>query len=391
MTAHVIDREDPLLDAADPCGRGPAAHRGVGPDARARSGGSGSSSSCTSSTSPSRPDARAGSEVLDLVAGLPALPAHSRVTLEPGGQIELSTPPGADVVAAVSALRADRAVLRESLLARGYGAAPLGTDPARPVSRINPGARYAAMERHFDALGCAAPGMEMMTATAALQLNLDAGPATGWEQRLGLVRALVPVLVACSSTSPYLSSQASGWHSMRQGIWRGIDHGRSDPIQPGEPTLAWADYALDAPVMLVREDSGAGPGQRLTPVTRRVSFAEWLRGAGPVERRPGTDDLDYHLTTLFPPVRPRGYLEIRCLDALPDRWWPGIAALVDDARRRPPGRRRGHGAVRSGRRLLARGRARRPGRSRRTPGRGRVRRARRSLRPRARWPTRSRC
>ena len=54
-------------------------------------------------------------------------------------------------------------------------------------------------------------------------------------------------------------------------------------------------------------------------------------------------DLDYHLTTLFPPVRPRGYVEIRCLDALPDRWWPALAALtatlVDDPRGRRRGRR----------------------------------------------------
>ena len=53
--------------------------------------------------------------------------------------------------------------------------------------------------------------------------------------------------------------------------------------------------------------------------------------------RPTVADLDYHLTTLFPPVRPRGYLEIRCIDALPDRWWPALAALtvtlVDDPSR----------------------------------------------------------
>ncbi len=74
--------------------------------------------------------------------------------------------------------------------------------------------------------------------------------------------------------------------------------------------------------MLVRD------GDSTTPVTRRVSFVDWLRGAGPVERAATTADLDYHLTTLFPPVRPRGYIEIRCLDALPDRWWPALVTLV---------------------------------------------------------------
>jgi glutamate--cysteine ligase len=261
-------------------------------------------------------------EATRLADGIGPLPASSLVTLEPGGQIELSTPPGDDVVSAVAALQADRDVLRARLGEQGFGAAPLGADLARPVARINPGPRYLAMEQHFDALGCAGAGKEMMTATAALQVNLDAGPAAGWSERLSLIRTLVPMLVAASSTSPYLGGHTSGWHSMRQGTWQGIDHGRSDPVPEGEPTEAWAAYALNAPVMLV--DSGG----QLRPVTSRVSFADWLGGRAPFGRRPTMSDLDYHLTTLFPPVRPRGYVEIRCLDALPDRWWPAVAALV---------------------------------------------------------------
>jgi glutamate--cysteine ligase len=261
-------------------------------------------------------------EATRLADSIGTLPSSSLVTLEPGGQIELSTPPGDDVVAAVAALRADREVLRARLGEQGFGAAPLGADLARPVARINPGARYHAMEMHFDALGYAGAGKQMMTATAALQVNLDAGPAAGWADRLSLIRALVPMLVAASSTSPYLGGHTSGWHSMRQGTWQGIDHGRSDPVPAGEPTEAWATYALHAPVMLV--DSGG----QLRPVTSRVSFADWLGGQAPFGRRPTMADLDYHLTTLFPPVRPRGYVEIRCVDALPDRWWPALASLV---------------------------------------------------------------
>ncbi|MEO7352257.1 MAG: ergothioneine biosynthesis glutamate--cysteine ligase EgtA, partial [Marmoricola sp.] len=264
----------------------------------------------------------------ELAAGTGPLPSGSLVTLEPGGQIELSTPPAEGVAAAVYAMRGDRQVLREQLLGAGFGAAPLGSDLARPVARINPSPRYLAMEQHFDALGCAGSGREMMSATAALQVNLDAGPASGWHDRLALVRAMVPMLVAASSTSPYLGGTSSGWHSMRQGTWQGIDHGRSDPMPDGEPTAAWAHYALNASVMLFRDDD------ELRPVTERVSFGAWLRGEALIGRRPTIADLDYHLTTLFPPVRPRGYVEIRCLDAMPDRWWPAVAALtatlVDD-------------------------------------------------------------
>jgi glutamate--cysteine ligase len=111
---------------------------------------------------------------------------------------------------------------------------------------------------------------------------------------------------------------------MRQAAWRGIDHRRSGPVPDGEPTEAWASYALDAPVMLDRLS--------MRPVTTRTSFRAWLRGetADPqlAARRPEQADLRYHLSTLFPPVRPRGYVEIRCIDALPDRWWPALAALT---------------------------------------------------------------
>ena len=257
-----------------------------------------------------------------LVTGLPPMPAGSTVTLEPGGQVELSTPPMPDVVAAVAALRADRAALAAGLVAAGFGAAALGTDPAREPGRINPHPRYAAMERHFEAVGCPGPGRTMMTATAALQVNLDAGPAEGWSRRLDLLHSLVPVLVALSATSAYLAGRATGWHSARQQVWSGIDRGRAGALPPGPPAERWADYALAAPVMMVRD------GGRLVAVTSRLSFAEWLRHPASLGRPATAADLDHHLTTLFPPVRPRGYVEIRCLDALPDRWWPALAALT---------------------------------------------------------------
>ncbi|MBA2463370.1 MAG: ergothioneine biosynthesis glutamate--cysteine ligase EgtA [Nocardioidaceae bacterium] len=266
--------------------------------------------------------------VQSLLADLPEMPTGSSVTLEPGGQIELSTPPHPDLVACVTALRADREALRGALATAGFGAAPLGADPARPVRRTNPHQRYAAMEQHFEALGYPGPGRAMMSATAALQINVDAGPATGWSGRLAHLRALVPMLIAASATSPYLGGRSSGWHSMRQETWHGIDPGRSDPISSGDPAEAWADYALHAPVMLVAEH------ERLIPVTQRVTFGAWLRTPQLIGRAATRQDLDYHLTTLFPPVRPRGYVEIRCVDALPDRWWPAMAAvavtLIDD-------------------------------------------------------------
>lgn len=261
----------------------------------------------------------------DLRSGLPTMPGGSLVTIEPGGQLELSTPPAAGVADAIAALRADRAVLAGAARAVGLGLVSVGADPARTVCRLNPVDRYAAMEAHFDAAGFGTPGRAMMTATAALQVNIDAGPRQGWARRLRRLDALGPVLVALSACSPWLGGRSSGWASMRQQVWGNIDQARCGPLHPGaDPAQAWASYALAAPVMLVRDpDTGAA-----TPVTGRVPFADWVAGVPALPRRPTFEDLDYHLSTLFPPVRPRGFLEIRCLDAVPDRWWPALAAVV---------------------------------------------------------------
>ncbi|MGY1689047.1 ergothioneine biosynthesis glutamate--cysteine ligase EgtA [Geodermatophilus sp. SYSU D01105] len=270
--------------------------------------------------------------VRGVVDALPALPGGSRVTLEPGGQVELSGPPLPDVAGAVAALRADRAVLAAALAADGLGSAPVGADPLRPPRRVSPVPRYAAMEEHFAAVGCAAAGTAMMSGTASLQVNLEAGPRGRWSRRVALAHQIGPVLVAVSACSPLAAGRSTGWVSHRQRVWGEIDQARCGPLLGGaDPAGEWARYALAAPVMLVRDPGSGGA----VPVRGRVPFADWVTGAAPLGgRSPTTADLDYHLTTLFPPVRPRGWLEIRYLDAAPEPWWPALAAvtttLLDD-------------------------------------------------------------
>jgi glutamate--cysteine ligase len=188
------------------------------------------------------------------------------------------------------------------------------------------------MAEHFTAVGCGAAGLAMMTSTAALQVNLDAGPPEGWSSRVALAHRLGPVLVAVSACSPLLSGEITGWRSSRQRVWGDLDQARCGPLLGGpQPAREWAAYAMAAPVMLVR-DPVSGDAE---PVRGRTPFGDWITAERPLGgRRPTPADLDYHLTTLFPPVRLRGFLEIRYLDAAPEPWWPALAAvtatLLDD-------------------------------------------------------------
>ncbi|HLR98767.1 ergothioneine biosynthesis glutamate--cysteine ligase EgtA [Mycolicibacillus parakoreensis] len=271
------------------------------------------------------------SQISAVRAGLPPLPGGSAVTVEPGGAVELSSPPLPGVCAAIEAMARDQAVLRAAFAGAGLGLVALGTDPLRPTGRINPGQRYRAMERFFAASQTGQAGAAMMTATASIQVNLDAGPAAGWAERIRLAHALGPTMVAVAANSPLLDGAFSGWVSTRQRVWSLLDAARCGPILGAagdDPRTDWARYALKAPVMLVHTPQAV-------PVTRYLPFADWVDARVLLdERRPTTTDLDYHLTTLFPPVRPRGWLEIRYLDAVPAAVWPAVVftlvTLLDD-------------------------------------------------------------
>ena len=273
-------------------------------------------------------------ELTGVIDRLPTLPGASRVTVEPGGAVELSGPPAPHAAAAITAINADQAVLRAAFARAGLGLVLLGADPLRPPARVNPGGRYRAMETFFDASNTGAAGAAMMTSTASVQINLDAGPREGWAERVRLTHALGPTMVAIAANSPLLSGRFCGWRSARQRVWSQLDSARCGPIlgaNGDDPANDWARYALKAPVMLVN-DPATGQAE---PVTRWVPFADWADGRVLLgDRRPTEADLDYHLTTLFPPVRPRRWLEIRYLDSMPAAVWPAVVftlvTLLDD-------------------------------------------------------------
>jgi glutamate--cysteine ligase len=270
-------------------------------------------------------------EIADVLEHLPELPAGSAVTVEPGGAVELSGPPAEGTLAAIDAMNRDQAVLRSAFADAGLGLVFLGADPLRPPKRINPGARYRAMEQFFGSSRSGEAGAAMMTSTASIQVNVDAGPQDRWAARVRLAHALGPMMIAVAANSPMLGGEFTGWVSTRQRVWGDMDSARCGPIlgaSGDDPGTDWARYALKAPVMLVHSPDAV-------PVTHWVPFADWVDGRVLLgDRRPTVADLEYHLTTLFPPVRPRQWLEIRYLDSVPDAFWPAVVftlvTLLDD-------------------------------------------------------------
>ena len=134
---------------------------------------------------------------------------------------------------------------------------------------------------------------------------------------------LGPVLAASFANSPLAAGTPTGRASTRLGVWSAIDPTRTASAwRCGQDCESWPAYVLEARVMLIRRSGG-----EFVAVPRNLRFGRWLAD-GHELGYPTLDDLDYHLTTLFPPVRPKGWLELRFLDALPTPWWKVAVAVV---------------------------------------------------------------
>ncbi|GIE33329.1 glutamate--cysteine ligase EgtA [Actinoplanes italicus] len=269
------------------------------------------------------------------------LPGGGTVTVEPGGQVEISSAPAGSLAELHAAVESDRLVLADVLAGSGIVLGDQGLDPYRKPRRILNTPRYAAMERAFDDAG-----HTMMGGTAGLQVCLDAGEPHQIPARWAVLHEAGPALLALFANSP-----RPGWASARTAAWHGIDARRAGPVpSSADPAVSWAHYALEAPLLCVRRENGRWD------VPPGVTMADWIEagaveggpaGSGrigtrrigprrlrppvltdPITRPPTVADLDYHLNTLFPPVRPRGYLEVRYLDTQPGEEWIAPAAVV---------------------------------------------------------------
>jgi ergothioneine biosynthesis glutamate--cysteine ligase EgtA len=281
--------------------------------------------------------------ILDRLKRPGSMPGNGLLTLEPGGQVELSTTPATNLSACITAARDDMRVLDEAFRSEGLVLTGQGLDLHRLPNRVLDLPRYAAMEEYFDRRG---PwGRVMMCSTASVQVCIDAGldngSTSGFTFRWRLLHALGPVLVAAFANSPLRRGRPTGWKCTRQLVWSRLDPYRTRAPNGAEPGRTHADgngprcdprqdmisYAMDADVLCVRRPDGEP-----WTVPTGLTFRDWLRGS--VEPGPTPDDLSYHLSTLFPPVRARGHFELRMIDAQPGDGWivpvALVSALADD-------------------------------------------------------------
>ncbi len=255
------------------------------------------------------------------------LQSGGTVTLEPGGQIEYSSPPFArPELALEDAATAERLLCEEGdrvglTFETGGFNRWLGGSPPQLVVRKP---RYLVMDRHFQNIG--PYGRMMMRQTCATQINLDFGSPEKMEARWQVANLAMPALNALFANAPH---QYNGTHfkSFRYEIWRHTDPCRTGAVPTlleADPVTCWLQLALDASVMLVPSEQ-----EGFRAPYKPVSFRGWMSGqADPADGYPDLDDWHLHLTTLFPDVRPRGFLELRLIDGLPARYRAAAVVLT---------------------------------------------------------------
>jgi len=236
------------------------------------------------------------------------------VSIEPGGQIELSGRPFQDVHVVAAELDRHHAKCRElaaplgiELLAVGYR--PEGTPATAPWM---PKARYDVMRPFLAARGRLAE--DMMSMTASTQASFDFGGERDLVEKLRTALAIQPAAMALWANSPIVAGRDSGWQSFRAKVWEETDPARSGLLafvfEPGfedDPYRAYAEWALDVPMIFLRRD-----GRYLAPGGR--TFRQFLE-QGVEGHRPTIADWEDHLSALFPEVRVKGVVEVRAADS----------------------------------------------------------------------------
>ncbi|QGM95182.1 glutamate--cysteine ligase [Methylocystis rosea] len=262
----------------------------------------------------------------DALIGLYQSDGGGAISLEPGGQFELSGAPLADVHATHDELDAHFAALAPVARALGVRFLDLGASPkwSRAETPTMPKQRYAIMQAYMPKVG--ALGLDMMFRTATVQVNIDFVDEADMVQKTRVGLALQPLITAMFANSPFLDGKPTGRLSQRSYIWLDTDPNRTGMLpfafEKGFGFERYVDYALDVPMYFVKR------GDVYHDVAG-ASFRDLLEGR--LQQLPGEratmSDWANHLSTIFPEVRLKTYLEMRGADAGPRAHFTALPAL----------------------------------------------------------------
>jgi len=261
-----------------------------------------------------------GRNIIGLSLGRAAL------SLEPGGQFELSGAPMRHVHETCDELNTHRHQVREVCAEIGAGCIGVGFAPTWTLAEtpVMPKGRYEIMRNYMPKVG--GYGLEMMFRTCTVQGNFDFGSEADMIKKFRVALALQPVATALFANSPFREGRANGFLSYRSQIWTDVDNARSGMLpfvfEDGFGYERYVDYALDVPMYFVYRDG------RYIDVAGK-SFRDFMARRIPelAGITPMMSDWADHLTTIFPEVRLKSYLEVRGADGGTWRRICGLPAL----------------------------------------------------------------
>jgi glutamate--cysteine ligase len=257
------------------------------------------------------------------IIGLADVTGGGAISLEPGGQFELSGAPLETIHRTCSELNSHLAQLRQVAEPLGIGFLGIGMSPqwTRAETPVMPKGRYKIMSNYMPKVGTL--GLDMMFRTCTVQANLDFSTEADMVKKLRVSLALQPIATALFANSPFTEGKPNGYLSFRSHVWEDTDNARSGMLpfafESGMGYERYVDYALDVPMYFIKR------GSNYIDVAGS-SFRDLLAGKHPA--RPGEratiSDWANHLSTIFPEVRLKRYLEMRGADAGP---WKNLCAL----------------------------------------------------------------
>ncbi|MBV9859811.1 MAG: glutamate--cysteine ligase [Alphaproteobacteria bacterium] len=245
------------------------------------------------------------------------------ITLEPGGQFELSGAPLETLHQTCAEVHEHLRQVREVCDELGLGMIGLGFDPKSRREDVSwmPKGRYRIMRDYMPKKGRL--GLDMMLRTCTVQTNLDYESEPDMVRKFRVSLALQPVAVALFANSPFVEGKPSGYLSYRSRVWTDTDPDRCGTLpfvfEPGFGFERYVDYMLDVPMYFVYRDG------RYIDASGQ-SFRDFLAGRLPAlpGEIPRLSDWTDHLTTAFPEVRLKSFLEMRGADGGP---WRRLCAL----------------------------------------------------------------